>query len=544
MKKRILSAIMIMVMMMCSINTVSAFYMWDNVKKAETWAALESGKRYIENGVGIKIDSEKGVAKIVGIVEGFEDDFVVPEYFKGLPTEVDTMFFLCDVNSKNITLANINEIRDYYFVGCYKVENIFIPKTVKKISELCFRISGVDVINNGGKINVYYEGSKEEWKNIGGADSTLAKYGNVHFNSTGIGKSGSSNSQTKPKSVVHDFTISPKTGYRKDDNYEGTDFTITVTTSKDVKKISLYGDEENGTWFEVTYDNLVKLYDLKYKDSGDKRIWTMNKFKILRAGKERKLRLYTDGKYSGKEVEVEVFAKNVSTSDKIKPDVYSFQCDSKANINRKDVTKIKFKAAAKDNVGVRKIQISVEGVPIATSYGSTVSTTVLTSGLDLGKNEIYAIAYDAAGNMDYSSPIYITVTDGSFSPTPQSGKVTMYAPDGRVEYIDKKDVSAWKKVGWYDYPVAQVYTPDGRTQVIDKNDVAAWIKVGWYTYKGVMMYAPDGRTAYIEKSDVSAWKKVGWYDMPVTTVYARDGRTQVIAKSDVAAWKKVGWYTK
>ena len=90
--------------------------------------------------------------------------------------------------------------------------------------------------------------------------------------------------------------------------------------------------------------------------------------------------------------------------------------------------------------------------------------------------------------------------------------VKMYALDGRTENVDKNDVEAWKKVGWYTMPVVTMYAPDGRAESVDKNDVEAWKKVGWYTVPVKTLYAPDGRISVVDKNDVDAWKKVGWFE--------------------------------
>ena len=96
--------------------------------------------------------------------------------------------------------------------------------------------------------------------------------------------------------------------------------------------------------------------------------------------------------------------------------------------------------------------------------------------------------------------------------------VTMYAPDGRTAKVMDSDVSAWKKVGWYTFPVAKVYAKDGRTAIIAKSDVQAWLKVGWYDKQTVKMYAPGGKIANVYIWDVNNWKKVGWYDNLLTCI--------------------------
>jgi len=99
-------------------------------------------------------------------------------------------------------------------------------------------------------------------------------------------------------------------------------------------------------------------------------------------------------------------------------------------------------------------------------------------------------------------------------PAYASKKITVYAPDGRTSTIWDYDLKAWKKVGWYEYPVTTMYAPDGRTSIIAKSAVKSWEKVGWYTYPVTTVYAPDGRVAVIAQSAVSDWIAVGWYTSP------------------------------
>lgn len=117
----------------------------------------------------------------------------------------------------------------------------------------------------------------------------------------------------------------------------------------------------------------------------------------------------------------------------------------------------------------------------------------------------------------------------------------MYAPDGRTAHVAESVVAAWKRVGWYDYPVQTMYTTDGRTAVISKSAVSDWKSVGWYEYPVTIVYAPDGRSSVIALSQLNAWKGVGWYEYPVTAVYAPDGRTAVISSLELVAWQNVGW---
>lgn len=123
-------------------------------------------------------------------------------------------------------------------------------------------------------------------------------------------------------------------------------------------------------------------------------------------------------------------------------------------------------------------------------------------------------------------------------------KVYVYAPDGRKCVIYQKDVEAWKKVGWYTYPVITVYATDGRNCIINRDALTSWEKVGWYSYPVTQVYSPSGESAVINRDATQQWIQSGWYLYPVATVYAPDGRVAVIAKSDVPAWVSVGWTDK
>ena len=122
--------------------------------------------------------------------------------------------------------------------------------------------------------------------------------------------------------------------------------------------------------------------------------------------------------------------------------------------------------------------------------------------------------------------------------------VAMYTTDGRMKAVNKTDVAAYKKVGWYDNKAAvttTMYSLDGRTKQVFKDQVAAHKKVGWYDSPVITVYAPDGRTKKIPSSDKAAHLKAGWYDVPVLKIGAADGRTKVIPASKLEAYKKVGW---
>jgi len=97
--------------------------------------------------------------------------------------------------------------------------------------------------------------------------------------------------------------------------------------------------------------------------------------------------------------------------------------------------------------------------------------------------------------------------------------VKMYSVYGKTSSVHPDDVSTWKKVGWYEYPVVKVYALDGRTEVISKSALKDWKAVGWYDYPVMKVYAPDGRTQVISKSAFSDWRKVGWYNKRIMTPY-------------------------
>ena len=151
------------------------------------------------------------------------------------------------------------------------------------------------------------------------------------------------------------------------------------------------------------------------------------------------------------------------------------------------------------------------------------------------------------------------------------GAITIYAPDGRTEWVSESNLHFWTSAGWSTEPFITVYAGDGRTLVIPQSKIAEYEKVGWYTepvvtlysmdgreitvpnfqvaayesvgwYKPVTMYSEDGRTANVKVFDVEAWKAVGWYTEPVMTVSSEDGRDLVIPKAQLEAYKSVGWF--
>lgn len=119
--------------------------------------------------------------------------------------------------------------------------------------------------------------------------------------------------------------------------------------------------------------------------------------------------------------------------------------------------------------------------------------------------------------------------------------VEMYSPDGRTINVHEIEVNAWKKVGWYDYPVTTMYAPDGRAIIINKNDTAVWERVGWFQSPVTIMYAPNGKTAFIANTEIDAYKAVGWYLAPVTTLHSTDGRSLIVSPSRVNT--RIGWST-
>ena len=125
-------------------------------------------------------------------------------------------------------------------------------------------------------------------------------------------------------------------------------------------------------------------------------------------------------------------------------------------------------------------------------------------------------------------------------------KIKMYSADGKTKIVDRKNVAAYKKVGWYekvDY-LTTMYATNGKTKLVALKDVAANKKVGWFDAPPVTVYSIDGKTKVISSNDVAAYKKVGWYDNKAdvtTTMYSADGRTKQVFKGKVAAEKKVGW---
>lgn len=58
----------------------------------------------------------------------------------------------------------------------------------------------------------------------------------------------------------------------------------------------------------------------------------------------------------------------------------------------------------------------------------------------------------------------------------------------------------------------------------------------------VIVYSADNRTLEIRESELSAYKKVGWYEEPVTLMYAADGRTEYMLNSEVDIYKNLGWF--
>ena len=114
---------------------------------------------------------------------------------------------------------------------------------------------------------------------------------------------------------------------------------------------------------------------------------------------------------------------------------------------------------------------------------------------------------------------------------------TLYAPDGRSEEFELKDVPAQLNVGWYEEPVQILYAPDERSEVFKKSDVPAQLNVGWYERPVVTMYSWDGtKTEVIYREEILAYEEVGWcYGRPVK-LYAKYGDDIIVGE------KVVGYY--
>lgn len=68
-------------------------------------------------------------------------------------------------------------------------------------------------------------------------------------------------------------------------------------------------------------------------------------------------------------------------------------------------------ASASDNVGVTKVEFSVDGQLVATDTSAPYSTTWNAGSATLGTHTLTAKAYDQAGNTTSAAPVSVTVTD-------------------------------------------------------------------------------------------------------------------------------------
>lgn len=99
--------------------------------------------------------------------------------------------------------------------------------------------------------------------------------------------------------------------------------------------------------------------------------------------------------------------------------------------------------------------------------------------------------------------------------------VTMYAPDGRTINVYDYEVSSYKSVGWYDYPVTTVYAPGGRHMVIASWETQAYTNAGWYTYPVVHVFDDDLNPYLINLGEAEYYINRG-YNLPT---YCADGVT-------------------
>ena len=68
-------------------------------------------------------------------------------------------------------------------------------------------------------------------------------------------------------------------------------------------------------------------------------------------------------------------------------------------------------ASATDNVGVTKVEFSVDGKLVATDTSAPYSTSWNAAAATFGTHTLTAKAYDQAGNSATAAPVSVTVTD-------------------------------------------------------------------------------------------------------------------------------------
>ena len=81
--------------------------------------------------------------------------------------------------------------------------------------------------------------------------------------------------------------------------------------------------------------------------------------------------------------------------------------------------------------------------------------------------------------------------------------VNIYAPDGRVKSVLKKDVQAWKNVGWYDTNYVNMYYPGSfKPMQVHVWDMQYYLKEHWYLEPVYVIYDEKGNELWYTKSDV------------------------------------------
>ena len=83
-------------------------------------------------------------------------------------TEITSdMFYCCTSLQRLILNDNIKSISSNAFINCYNLESVIVFKSITSIDDMaftyCYNEKGMRIDKT---INVYYEGTKEEWENI------------------------------------------------------------------------------------------------------------------------------------------------------------------------------------------------------------------------------------------------------------------------------------------------------------------------------------------------------------------------------------------
>ena len=205
-------------------------------------------------------------------------------------------FYYCE-DLQSITLSEgISEIKKGTFEYCGNLKSFIVPNTVKKIEQnafsSCSSLTRIDIpesvtnilpnafLRCGNLRDVYFSGSKEDWKKIqiDGGNETLTN-ANIHFNSPGFDDSNQSTSNAEEVHQFQNWDIFTNTVYFRDgtsyklsDTYGSVniedllDNWVVCTICKDPNKGNYITDMEKIT-SKIVVDITMDESEIFYKDN-------------------------------------------------------------------------------------------------------------------------------------------------------------------------------------------------------------------------------------------------------------------------------------